>query len=161
MFPLLQFLLQVAPTQALLLAGQEAVEQWGPLTYHPGLLTPRSCFVTDEIAARPALFFVHEHLPGAASLHQAHIQPQAAHSGLQRAPATEQQLWAYLTQLAAAIRAVHAAGLAVGAAALMPSKVLLASRATSRIRIGEAPVMPAWWGSLVGLFPSGSHEAVV
>ena len=128
--------LQVGPTQASLLAGQEAVEQWGPLTYHPGLLTPRSCFVTDEIASRPALFFVHEHIPGAASLHQAHVQPQAAPTGLQRAPATEQQLWAYLTQLAAAIRAVHAAGLAVGAAALTPSKVLLGSRATSRIRIG-------------------------
>ena len=133
----------MAPTQALLLAAQAAVEQWSPLTYHPGLLTPRSCFVTDEIAAQPALFFVHEHLPGAASLQQAHIQPQAAHAGLQRAPATEQQLWAYLTQLAAAIRAVHAAGLAVGAAALMPSKVLLASRATSRIRIGDRPVVPA------------------
>lgn len=60
----------MGPTQALLLAGQEAVEQWAPLTYHPGLLTPRSCFVTDELASRPALFFVHEHLPGAASLHQ-------------------------------------------------------------------------------------------
>lgn len=76
------------------------------------------------------------------SCFQAHVQPQAAPTGLQRAPATEQQLWAYLTQLAAALRAVHAAGLAVGAALLTPSKVLLASRATSRIRIG-APCLGA------------------
>lgn len=76
---------------------------------------------------------------GAASLKQAHVQPQAGPTGLQRAPATEQQLWAYLTQLAAAIRAVHSAGLAVGPASLAPSKVLLASRATSRIRIGDLP----------------------
>ena len=64
------------------------------------------------------------------------MQPQAGPAGLQRAPAAEQQLWTYLTQLAMALRTLHTAGLAVGSAGLAASKVLLTSRATARIRIG-------------------------
>ena len=75
---------------------------------------------------------------GAVTLEQAHMQPQSGPAGLQRAPAAEQQLWTYLTQLAAALRAVHAAGCAVGGSGLAPSKVLLTSRVTARIKIGAA-----------------------
>lgn len=75
---------------------------------------------------------------GAVTLEQAHMQPQSGPAGLQRAPAAEQQLWAYLTQLAAVLRAVHAAGCAVGGSGLAPSKVLLTSRVTARIKIGAA-----------------------
>ena len=64
------------------------------------------------------------------------MQPQASPAGLQRAPAAEQQLWSYATQLAMALRAAHTAGCAVGGAGLAPSKVLLTSRATARIKIG-------------------------
>ena len=66
------------------------------------------------------------------------MQPQSGPAGLQRAPAAEQQLWTYITQLAAALRAVHVAGCAVGAPGLAPSKVLLTSRSTARIKIGAA-----------------------
>ena len=52
---------------------------------------------------------------------------------LRHAP-TEEQLWGYAAQLAAALRAVHGAGLTCRAAALHPSKVLLVS--PGRIRIG-------------------------
>lgn len=64
------------------------------------------------------------------------MQPQAGPAGLQRAPAAEQQLWTYLTQVAMALRAVHTAGLAVGAPGLAATKVLLTSRSTQRIKIG-------------------------
>ena len=65
------------------------------------------------------------------------MQLQSSPSGLQRSPASEQQLWSYLVQLASALRAVHVAGLAVGGTAgLAPSKVLLSSRATARVKIG-------------------------
>lgn len=64
------------------------------------------------------------------------MQPQAGPAGLQRAPAAEQQLWTYLTQLAMALRALHTAGLAVGSAGLAATKVLLTSRATARIKLG-------------------------
>ena len=50
---------------------------------------------------------------------------------------SEEQLWSYLTQLASALRVVHCAGLAVRTGSLMPSKVLLTSHATGRIRIGQ------------------------
>ena len=73
---------------------------------------------------------------GAVTLEQAHMQPQAGPAGLQRAPAAEQQLWTYLTQLAMALRALHTAGLAVGPSGLAATKVLLTSRATARIKIG-------------------------
>ena len=63
---------------------------------------------------------------------------------LRHAP-TEEQLWSYAAQLAAALRAVHSAGLPCRAAALHPSKVLLVS--PGRIRIGGLPhqtyIMPA------------------
>lgn len=75
---------------------------------------------------------------GAVTLEQAHMQPQSGPGGLQRAPAAEQQLWTYLAQLAAALRAAHVAGCAVGAAGLAPSKLLLTSRVTARIKIGAA-----------------------
>ena len=75
---------------------------------------------------------------GAVTLEQAHMQPQSGPGGLQRAPAAEQQLWTYLTQLAAALRAVHVAGCAVGAQGLTSTKVLLTSRVTARIKIGAA-----------------------
>lgn len=64
------------------------------------------------------------------------MQPQAGPAGLQRAPAAEQQLWTYLTQIAMALRAAHTAGLAVGAAGLAATKVLLTSRSMQRIKIG-------------------------
>ena len=40
-----------------------------------------------------------------------------------RSPASEEQLWSYLVQLTAALRAVHGAALALRPAALAPSKV--------------------------------------
>lgn len=55
---------QVSPSQAMLVSGQEAVEVWRPLAHHPGLLCPRAAFVSDEVGGRPALFFVHDHMPG-------------------------------------------------------------------------------------------------
>ena len=58
-------------------------------------------------------------------------------AGLMRNAPSEEQLWSYLTQLASALRVVHCAGLAVRTGSLMPSKVLLTSHATGRIRIGE------------------------
>ena len=56
--------MQVPPSQAVLASGQEAVEAWRPLTHHPGLVCPRAAFVTDEVGGRPAVFFVHDHMPG-------------------------------------------------------------------------------------------------
>ena len=59
----------------------------------------------------------------------------AVSAGLARAsPPTEEQLWSYLVQLTAALRASHSARRALRAPALTPSKVLLTS--PGRIRVG-------------------------
>lgn len=55
-----------------------------------------------------------------------------------RNPATEDQLWSYLVQLASVLRAVHSAGLACFPACLVPSKVLLTTN--GRLRLGAVGV---------------------
>ena len=55
-----------------------------------------------------------------------------------RSPASEEQLWSYLTQLASALRAIHGAGLAARPPCLAPSKVLVTS--SGRVRIGSVGV---------------------
>ena len=56
--------LQAGPSQALLSSGQEAVDLWRCVVHHPGLVCPRAAFVSDEVGSRPALYFVHDHMPG-------------------------------------------------------------------------------------------------
>lgn len=55
---------QVGPSQALLSSAQQTVESWRQLSHHPGLVCPRAAFVSDEVGSRPALYFVHDHMPG-------------------------------------------------------------------------------------------------
>lgn len=61
---------------------------------------------------------------GAVSLAQLHLATGASHAGgpLPHVP-SEAQLWSYLCQLAAALRAVHGAGLALRPGGLAASKV--------------------------------------
>lgn len=56
--------LQAGPSQALLTSGQEAVDMWRCVAHHPGLVCPRAAFVSDKVGSRPALYFVHDHMPG-------------------------------------------------------------------------------------------------
>jgi PAB-dependent poly(A)-specific ribonuclease subunit 3 len=126
---------QVLPTAELLAAAETAVEQWAPISNHPNIVGFREIFVSDEIDSTPAIFLTYDYHPGALSLEQAHILPtHTANGGLMRNPATETQLWSYLVQLSAALRAIHTAGLAASPATLAPSKVLL--MAPSRVRLG-------------------------
>jgi hypothetical protein len=72
---------------------------------------------------------------GAFTLEQAHILPAQGPQGLVRTPASEEQLWSYLVQLASGLRCIHSAGLAARPACLQPSKVLLCG--AGRVRIGS------------------------
>ncbi|GAB4817655.1 hypothetical protein N2152v2_004701 [Parachlorella kessleri] len=129
---------QVIPTAELLAAAEESVERWGPVANHPNLVGLREAFISNELDATPALFFSHDYHPGSLPLEQAHIQPTHTPQGLVRSPASEEQLWSYLVQLTAALRAVHSAGLALRPAALAPSKVLLTT--SGRVRVGSLGV---------------------
>jgi PAB-dependent poly(A)-specific ribonuclease subunit 3 len=82
------------------------------------------------------------------NLLQAHLQPAptaAGHGHHARAPPTEDQLWSYLVQLTAALRALHSAGLAARPPALAPSKVLLCG--PGRVRLAAAGVGDALAGA--------------
>jgi PAB-dependent poly(A)-specific ribonuclease subunit 3 len=72
------------------------------------------------------MYVVHDYAPGAATL-------AAAHCARGAPGAREDALWAVAVQCAAALRAVHAAGLAARSAALAPSKVLLTTGGRVRL----------------------------
>ena len=129
----------VLPTAELLGAADAAVERWVPVSNHPNIVGLREVFVSDEIDDSPALFLSHDYYPGAITLEQAHVLPTHTAQGLMRNSATESQLWSYLVQLTAALRAIHTAGLVASPASLAPSKVLL--MAPSRVRVGSVGVM--------------------
>lgn len=78
---------------------------------------------------------------GAYTLEQAHLLPSHTPQGLVRSPASEEQLWSYLVQLASALRCIHGAGLAARPACLAPSKVLLTSG--GRVRLGSVGIPEA------------------
>ena len=151
------------PTPDLVAAARASLAAWAPLAGHPNLATPVGAFVSSDWAGpgggpgpgAPALWFVHELFPGAASLAAAHLHPIATPSGaLVRRAATPDQLWSYLVQLACALRAAHSAGRAVRAAALHPSKVLLIP--PGRLRVGSLGVADA----LAPLAPSPGAAAI-
>ncbi|PSC73700.1 PAB-dependent poly(A)-specific ribonuclease subunit 3 [Micractinium conductrix] len=129
---------QVIPTAELLGAAEAAVARWEAASNHPNVAGLREAFVSDEWDGSPALFFAHDYHPGAYTLEQAHILPSHTSQGLTRNPASEEQLWSYLVQLASALRCIHAQGLAARPACLMPSKVLLTS--AGRVRLGSLGV---------------------
>ncbi|KAK9864501.1 hypothetical protein WJX84_001503 [Apatococcus fuscideae] len=130
---------QVIPTADMLSMAQQAVEAWAPLAGQPHLNPLRGALISADLGGIPSLILAHDYHPGAVTLEAAHLLPATNASGLvlRHAP-TEEQLWGYAAQLAAALRAVHGAGLACRAAALHPSKVLLVS--PGRIRIGSLGV---------------------
>lgn len=88
---------------------------------HTGILDPDSSISARRISHSSVLDFCQA--------------TPAMCAGLARAsPPTEEQLWSYLVQLTAALRAAHSARRALRAQALAPSKVLLTS--PGRIRVG-------------------------
>jgi PAB-dependent poly(A)-specific ribonuclease subunit 3 len=112
----------VPPSAGVVGAAAEVVQRWSPLGGHPALCTLRGAFVADDGSGDggSALYVVHDYLPGAISLAQAHLQAGCP-------PCVEDALWAAATQLAGALAAIHAAGLAARPPALAPTKVLLAT----------------------------------
>lgn len=127
---------QLALTGEFVSRAHHVVELWAPLAGHPGIAALHAVFVTKDGSSSnaPCMYFVHDYIPGAVTLEQAHMRPTATPSGLVRQSPTEEQLWGYLVQMASVLRAVHSAGLVLRPACLTPSKVLLAT--AGRIRVG-------------------------
>lgn len=130
---------QAVPTAELLAIAEEKVGKWMTVSNHPNVVGLREVFVSDEIDATPSLFFSYDFCPGACSLYQAHMQPMnTSYDTIACVPASEKQIWTYIVQLASAIRAIHSAGLFVGAAALSATKVLIVQ--PLRIRLGAVGI---------------------
>ncbi|KAK9830883.1 hypothetical protein WJX81_001688 [Elliptochloris bilobata] len=131
---------QMPMSADLLAAAAEKVEAWAPLAQHPNLSCPCGAFASGELGGGVALFLVSPLWPCAVTLEQAHLLPTSGPSGLARpSPPSEEQLWSYLVQLTAALRAAHSARRALRSQALAASKVLLTS--PGRIRVGSLGIM--------------------
>ena len=118
-------------------AAAAAVAAWAPLAGHPNLAPPTSAFVSSDWGGSPALWLAADLFPGAVTLEDAHLR------GASAAPPTEDVLWSYLTQLCAALRAAHTAGLALRPPCLAPSKVILAPPGRLRVTGLAVPALLA------------------
>ncbi|KAL6781824.1 hypothetical protein ACKKBF_B09570 [Auxenochlorella protothecoides x Auxenochlorella symbiontica] len=128
----------VAPAPQLLAGFRAAQERWRAVEGQPFLAAWREALVSAELDGAPALWLAHAFVPGAVTLEAAHLAPGARPPGVDR-------LWQYLVQLAAALHAVHGAGLVLWGAGLAPSKILVSSEAggAPRLRIAAAGTLDA------------------
>ncbi|KAL2653446.1 hypothetical protein R1flu_021574 [Riccia fluitans] len=129
---------QVIPNAELAASAAEVVERWSPLARHPHIVAIREAFVSREIEDSAALFFVHDYYPGSVTLEAMHLHQEQS-GGVAPVMISEEQLWSYLVQLAAALRAVHSAGLFFRPGGLHPSKVILPTR--GRLRVSSAGIL--------------------
>ena len=107
------------PNSDIITLARGAVERWKPFVEHPHVVALREIFVSADVMERAALFFAHDFYAGASSLEEIHCS-KGGHC------ASEQDIWAYATQICSFLRSVHSAGIAAGgSSALNPSKVLL------------------------------------
>lgn len=125
-------------------AAFAAVEKWVRLS-HPGIVKLKEAFTTKAFGDH-SLVFVYDFHPGAQNLYFAHLipdplapGPRAAwnlgHQNAKQLP--EETLWAYIIQIASAIKAVHDQGMALRL--LDVSKVLLTGK--NRIRLDCCSVL--------------------
>lgn len=103
-----------------------AVDQWKGLD-HPNVISVLKVFTTRDFLDH-SVVFVSEYQPCCQSLASRHLSNN---------PAPEPLLWTYIIQLTAALRAIHAAGLACRA--MDPSKILV--QGASRIFISGVCVL--------------------
>ena len=114
--------------------SMERVEAWKRVQ-HPNVVALREAFTTKDFGDS-SLVFIHDYHPRAETLGQRHL------GGPRRSPPPEALLWSYVIQLTAALRAVHAAGLACRV--LVPSKVMVlpsASVGGPRLLVGAVGVL--------------------
>lgn len=114
----------------------KAVEKWLKLDANPCICALRQAFVTNEFPTveeapqdTASLVFVYEYLPNASTLESSHFQK----------PCPEMLLWAYICQLAVALRHIHSVGLA--ARVIEPSKILVSHR--NRLHLNCVGVLDA------------------
>ncbi|KAG9021492.1 PAB-dependent poly(A)-specific ribonuclease subunit 3 [Tulasnella sp. UAMH 9824] len=125
-------------------AAFAAVEKWVRLS-HPSIVKLKEAFTTKAFGDH-SLVFVYDFHPGAQNLYSAHIALDPLASGPRAPwnlghpnakPIPEDTLWAYIIQVAGAIKAAHEQGMALRL--LDVSKVLLTGK--NRVRLDCCSVL--------------------
>lgn len=108
------------------------LERWKQIR-HPSIVGLRECFIVDGAQAQDMhIWFVYDYHPASKTIEAAHLVASAA-TGLSF---SEDLLWSYICQLASALQAIHARGLACRC--IFPSKILVTGR--NRVRINGVGV---------------------
>ena len=98
---------------------------------HPGLVRFYQCFVANR-----AVFFIHQYCPGARTLRERFLG-----DAMRAAPLSEPMIWSCVTQLVAAIRAVHGGNMACRT--LQLNHILCHGESRIRLRINCLAVVDA------------------
>jgi PAB-dependent poly(A)-specific ribonuclease subunit 3 len=121
-----------------------AAELWqSAVPVHANIVTLRKVFSSKVVGGVNDLYYVYDFHPTAKTLQELHFEQSDAadESGNSSAPPAiaEDVLWSYIVQLAAALFAVHSAGLA--AQVVRPCKIL--ATGANRVRLNGVGVLDA------------------
>ncbi|KAI9277424.1 hypothetical protein BY458DRAFT_545783 [Sporodiniella umbellata] len=119
------------------------VNKWKKLK-HANIVSIKESFTTRAFGDS-SLVFIYEYHPNSITLYEAYFTPQAQallHARLQAAggnilPVPETTLWSFMTQIASALKAIHAAGLS--ARTIDPKKILMTSK--NRLRLSGCGIL--------------------
>lgn len=113
------------------------VKDWRNIN-NANVVTIHDAFTTRAFGDS-SLIFVQDYHPLSKTALDVHIQPNTLSGGRvqPKAPITEPVMWAFISQIANALRAIHAAGLA--ARCLDPSKLILTSK--NRLRLNACSML--------------------
>lgn len=114
-----------------------AVKEWRKIS-NGSVVTVHDAF-TARAFGDSSLIFVTDYHPLSKTLTDAHLTPTTMHGGRvqPKPPISESVLWAYIAQIANALKAIHTSGLA--ARCIDPSKILLTDK--NRIRLSACSVL--------------------
>lgn len=122
--------------------AMSAVEAWRRIR-HCNVVSIREAF-TSRAFGDNSLIFVFDYHPCATTIHSTYFAKVGQAALYQPAPTTsnnrlipETTLWSYITQIASALKAIHASGLA--ARNIEPSKILITGK--NRLRLNGASIL--------------------
>ncbi|KAG1451275.1 hypothetical protein G6F56_008127 [Rhizopus delemar] len=119
------------------------VNKWKKIK-HANIVSIKESFTTRAFGDS-SLIFIYDYHPSSITLYEAYFTPQAQallHARLQVAggnalPVPETTLWSFMTQIASALKTIHAAGLS--ARTIDPTKILMTSK--NRLRMSGCGIL--------------------
>ena len=112
------------------------VQPWKEID-HPNIVSVVEAFTTQEFNGESSLVFVTDYFPLSKTLTEQHSAPAHRYGKSGSAAIAEDVLWSYIVQLAAAIKQIHGAGLAVRC--MDPGKIILTDK--NRVRLAACSIL--------------------